>query len=205
MEPKFQTSFIPKSPVVSAPNAPKMVSAHGPREMGGIWSFIANTLFTIAVVASFIIFGVEWYLNRTIASMDTSLAAAREEIEPERIAELTRAHERITSVKSLLSEHVALSAFFEKLQTLTVKSLRFSNFSFTTLGSKGIEVLLKGEAIGYVSVAQQAEVFNKETTFKDPNFFDLDLDRQGAVIFSFKTVLLPEAISYSSKIIPSQQ
>ena len=195
MEPKFQSSFIPKTSSQETAVPKEVETAPGPRDGGGLWSFIAKTIFVLTIVFSLGVFGAEWYINRNLVSLNASLTAAREELAPERIQEINRAFDRLNAIGGLLAKHVSLSSFLDKLAAMTVKTLRFTDFSFDTLSEKGITLNLKVEAVGYVSVAEQAEVFNQQPFFKNPVFFDLDLNEQGAVLFSFKGNLDPSVIS----------
>ena len=169
--------------------------APGPRESGGFWGLVANSIFTIAVVAAIVVFVGQWYLGRSITAEGDALAAARSELAPERIQEINRAYDRINATKAILAKHVLLSNFLEKLQEITVKNLRLTDFNFNMLSGKGVTVSLKGESLGYVSIAQQADVFNKQGFFKNSSFYDLDLNEKGAVLFSFKSELDPSIIS----------
>ena len=191
MEPKFQSSFIPKTAGQETAVPKEVEKARGPQDGGGFWSIIANSIFTLAIVAVILVFGAQWYLNRSIDQMGQSLSAAKEELAPERIQEINRAYDRINAVKSLLADHVMLSNLFEKLQNLTVKNVRITDLTFNMLSGKGVILSFKGQALGYVSVASQADVFNQQSFMKSPNFSDLDLDEQGAVLFTFKTNIDP--------------
>ncbi len=174
---------------------PKEVErAEGPRESGGFWSLIANSIFTLSIIAVVVIFVGQWYLNRNIASLGASLSAAKEELQPERIQELNRAYDRINAVKTLLLNHVTVSNLFDELNQMTVKNLRLNELTFNMLSGKGISLTFKGEAIGYVTVAEQADVFGKQNFFKSPIFYDLNLNDQGAVVFAFKSDIDPSAI-----------
>ncbi|MFZ3020491.1 MAG: hypothetical protein WA051_03205 [Minisyncoccia bacterium] len=195
MEPKFQTSFIPKTQSQQTAVPREVEAASGPRESGGIWSLIANGIFTISIIAAIAVFGGQWYLNRSLASMGDALTNARNELEPERIQEINRAFDRINAAKGLLANHVMLSNFLDKFQSITVKNLRLTDFDFNMLSGKGITIGFRGEALGYVSVAEQADIFSKQTFFRNSSFYDLDLNENGAVLFSYKAELDPAVIS----------
>ncbi len=194
MEPKFQSSFIPKNASQETAVPKEVARATGPSESGGLWSFIASTIFTLAIIASILVFGAKWYLNRNIESMNGVLSAAREELAPERIQEINRNYDRIVATQKILSSHVTLSSFFEQLQSMLVKNMKLNDLSLSMISGKGVSVNFKGEAVGYVAVAQASDIFAKSNVFKSHNFYDLDLNERGAVLFSFKGEVNPAVI-----------
>lgn len=196
MEPKFQSSFIPKTPIVpTAPGAQKFRRA-GDRSF---LSFIAVVIFIISIVAAGGTFGYKFYLKYRISQMDTDLQQAQATLKPEIIRELTRLDARIISTKALIATHPVLSPLFEFLETSTPKTVRFTDFNYV-LGKDGLELHMRGEAKGYTALAFQADIFNKNQYFKTPIFSDFELNSKGDVTFSFKTIIDPEMVSYQKDI-----
>lgn len=191
MEPKFQSSFIPKGPLATAGVA-SSTSRTARRSILGV---LAGIVFTIAIVLGLAVFGYEFYLNRNIGRMASNLAVARESLEPEVIERISNLDQRIISTKNLLDKHITLSPLFDYLGNSTLRTVRFSQFAFQTT-EKGLEVAMRGQARGYSAVALQSEIFNKSPYFKSPIFADLDLDEQGNVTFSFRANIDPSIISY---------
>lgn len=196
MPPKFQSSFIPKSPVASAASGVPM--RQKPKEKS-LFSFLASIIFTASVLLALGVFGYKFYLNYSIEQMGVDLENARATLEPEVIRELTRLDNRIISSKKLVAEHQILSPLFEFLEVSTPRTVRFSDFHYLVT-EKGIELSMTGEARGYAALALQADIFNKSQYFKDSIFSDLNLNARGDVNFSFKTTVDPSLVSYQREV-----
>jgi hypothetical protein len=190
MDPKFQPSFIPKK------TETPLTMGQRPHGGNGILYSVGVILFTVAVIGSIGAFAYEKYLGGRISKMKVSLEEARAALDPELIAELSRSQARIESAKELLSRHVALTTLFSLLESLTLQSVRYTNFSYSSLGDRGILVSLLGEARDYKSVALQSEILSQNPYVKDPGFSNLDLNEDGNVTFEFKAHIAPDFLLY---------
>lgn len=199
MEPKFQSSFIPKGPTASSgvmPGAPV-------RKERNILSFVAMVIFILSVVAAVGVFGYKFYLSYSIKSMATELEARKANLEQETVDEIRRLNNRILATEDLLESHIALSPLFGLLESSTLSNVRFTNFDYRT-SERGFEVLLQGEARGYAVLALQADLLNKNKNFINPVFSDLSLDDEGNVVFSFRAHVSPTLLSYKRGIESSE-
>ncbi|OHA88701.1 MAG: hypothetical protein A2653_00160 [Candidatus Zambryskibacteria bacterium RIFCSPHIGHO2_01_FULL_43_25] len=197
MDPKFQSSFIPSRSMVGGNS-----SVNYPKHSSGLLSLIGTAIFVLAVIASVGVFVYEKYLERRVTGMESSLSAARESLQPDLIKELVKEDSRIDSASEIVDGHVSLSALFALLEKLTLQSVRFSSFSFDTsdVNSKLVDINMKGEALTYKSVALQESIFSENPNIISPLFYDLDLNDDGDVTFSFKAKIDPEAISFVNQI-----
>ncbi len=195
MDPKFQTSFIPKGPTISS-GAVAMTERNKGR---GLFGFLATLIFILAIVAGLGVFGYNLYLSSQISKMGDDLASARTSLDPETIKEISRLNSRITSTQTLLSQHTVLSPFFDFLETITLKSLRWTNFKFATT-KDGLTLRMEGQARGYSALALQADALNKTKYIKSPLFSDLTLDDKGNVTFSFSATIDPSILSYKKSL-----
>ena len=193
MEPKFQSSFIPKGPIGSSSGVPAVGQKGKNRS---ILSYVAVIIFVLSVFLAAGVFGYKYYLKYSIESMGTALEEARGHLEPETISELTRINVRLVSTKELVSRHRAVTSLFEFIEMSTPKTVRFNNFSFAATDS-GILLTMSGEARGYSALALAADIFNKSEAFENPVFSDLRLNPKGDVIFAFKAMVDPNLISYT--------
>jgi hypothetical protein len=193
MEPKFQSSFIPKGPLATPGFTPAAKT-----KPSGLFSLFCLFVFVLSLIGSVGIFGYNWYLSSKITKMGNDLQDARAAFEPETIKELTRLDARLVGTRDLLAQHTVLTPLFEFIESSTLKSVRFSSleYSASTNAANGVTLSMKGQAHGYASVALQADIFNKSKYIKNPLFSDLTLDDKGNVTFAFKGGLDPNLVSF---------
>jgi hypothetical protein len=188
MDQKFQTSFIPKKPVLET------VKFGG--NTSGIFYILGEIVFIFAVIISVSTFAYQKFLESQIVKMQSSMGQAKENVQPDLIHELSRANLRFVSAKQVINNHTVVSQFFNLLESLTLQTLRFSDFSYSIDQSGQINVMMTGEARSYSTVALQSDIFSKNPGLKDPQFSNLDLNSNGNVIFTFKTKVNPVVVSY---------
>jgi hypothetical protein len=195
MDPKSQTSFIPgNTPGKVAGEASFIRRREGASK--GMLYVVGSVLFVLSLVAAGAVFGYERYLNGRISNMQAVLESARESLDPELIKELSRSNARIMSAKEILSRHVAITTFFSLLQSLTLQSLRFTDFSFSSLGDRGIIVQMSGESRDYKTVALQSKIFSENPYIINPFFSDLTLNEEGNITFKFQARLVGDFLLY---------
>jgi len=195
MEPKFQSSFIPRGPISTSAGIPISKPVKG----GGLYGYAAIVIFVISVVLAVAVFGFRFYIKGTINRMSEEIADRRDTLIPNSSKEFIRLNNQIQSTQTLLNNHIVTTPLFDYLESATVKNVRFDEFSYNTSPS-GVELIMRGEASGYSAIALQADIFNKGGFFKDQNFSDLGLDEKGNVTFTYKTVVSPNLISYQKQI-----
>ncbi|MCC6323921.1 PilN domain-containing protein [Candidatus Nomurabacteria bacterium] len=202
---QFQTSFIPKKPIMDEP------LRHVARPMQR-----SISIFTVIAIASVVLVGgaytgLYFYkisLTAQIESSKKSLALAKESFEPETIADLQLFDKRIAASKQVLASHIVVSPFFELLNSLTLPSIQFTKFSAEG-GTDGDSFVVKmsGNAKDYKSIAVQASLFNSSAGkyFKDVVFSNLtlsdDKDKKGYVTFNVSFVVDPVLLSYEKQIL----
>jgi hypothetical protein len=194
MEGQFQTSFIPKQPIV------QKTSGFRPRESNLVLRI--TVIILIATVAAAIgIFAYINYLQYSNDKLRSDLDVAIRNLQPSLITSIARLDTRIKSAKTLLDQHVALSNFFTLLNRATLTTVRFSSFHYTATGQK-ISVTMGGEAQNFAAIVLQAEEFSKKdytSYISNPLFSNLNLDKSGNVTFNFTADLNPQSFLYKSK------
>lgn len=191
MEPKFQSSFIPKGPVASSGN-PAPDRSRGKNLLG----LIASVIFVLAVVLSLGVFGYNSYLSYRISQTGGEIETARAQVDSDAIHELIRLESRISSTETLLDSHIVLSPLFDFLEDSTLQSVRFLEFDYNNT-NEGMQLVIAGEARGYSAVALQSEEFTDSQYFKNLVFSDLRLNEAGNVAFSLRTDIDPSMLSFS--------
>ena len=196
MEPQFQSSFIPKGPIVSA--AASTPAGRKPKEKSFL-SFLALVIFIISVLLALGMFGYKFYLEYRIETLGQELERTRAALEPETIRELIRLDDRLISTKDLISKHRVLTPLFEFLETSTPVTVRFNNFQYS-MTEQGLELSMRGEARGYAALALQADIFNRSQYFVNPIFSNLNLNDRGDVNFAFRAIVDPNLVSYEREV-----
>lgn len=194
MDPKFQTSFIPKRPVMSS----SKIALPAVKNIN-IFSTIATLLFILTLLASVGLFGYKLYIVRQIVQADKDLNEARAAFEPEKIKELLNASTRIDTIENLLNNHFVVSELLVLLEQITVKNASFSTLTYRNIQNI-ISINLDGEARTYNALAQQSDIFNKSGFFQQQVFSDFSLTDTGTVRFRYSAVVLPELVSYKKVI-----
>ena len=198
MEPNFQTSFIPKKPMVEERDAP-------------VRSINIFTIIAIFVLFAVILVTGGFYLwresiKKNITEKENSLNLARGDFEPSKITELQLLDKRLRASTEILSRHVSITPVFEALSALTMKTVRFNQFSYDLGTEKDAKVSIKmsGVAVGYRSVALQSDLFGTKDegkSFIDPVFSNLKLDDKGNVLFDLEFLVDPGFVNYKQTIL----
>lgn len=196
MENSFQTSFIPKKPIVES------VSSRAPRSL---FAFIATIILVISVIASAGLFVYKFYLTKQKASLSASLEIARDSFEKETIDELSLFDKRTEASKQILAKHIVMTPMFALLGEITIPSVQYTDFQQQTNDS-GILVNIEGVARDYRSIALQAEEFSstKGRYFKNVLFSNLEKDKNNNINFSLKFNVDPSLLSYEQNELAKQ-
>jgi hypothetical protein len=197
MEQNFQTSFIPKKPLTE-----ERVVHSRPVSIFTIFSIIA--FFTVIMVYGGLYF-YQGTLVSKIGKMENDLKVIKNRFEPEKITQLQELDKRLNGANQILSNHIAVSPIFESLQNLTLKTIRFTKFTYTlgsVSGSENVDVKMSGQAVGYRSIALQSDLFNQhKKEIIDPVFSNLSLDNKGNVIFDLEFGVDPSLLNYKQLIL----
>ncbi|HTE48982.1 MAG TPA: hypothetical protein VK675_03690 [Candidatus Paceibacterota bacterium] len=202
MEANFQTSFIPKKPMV----AERAVQTRSVGILTIISSFI---LFTVLLAAGGLYF-YKGIVTKNLADMEKSLNLAKNDsdFEPSKITELQLLDRRLNASSDILSHHLAISPVFRALSAITMKTIRFTKFGYTFAedkDTKGLKVIIKmsGQAVGYRSIALQSDLFTSRVegkNFIDPVFSNLTLDDKGNVLFDLEFSVDPAFVDYKTML-----
>jgi hypothetical protein len=204
MEPNFQTSFIPKKPMVE-----ERVKTSRPV---GFLTVISIFLLFATVVASLGLYFYKGIITKNISKMANDLNLARERFEPEKIAQLQVLDKRLSAATEVLGKHVAISPIFETLGKVTLPTVRYTKFGYTVekeSGSVGsgdsVMVKMSGVAIGYRAIALQGDLFSKNKNIVDPVFSNLVLDDKGNVMFDLDFTINPTFVNYVETLKPKDE
>lgn len=195
MEQNFQTSFIPKKPMLKE----SIVSTRSVSIFLIISLFI---LFTVLLATGGLYF-YKGIITKKIVDLESTLNLAKNRFEPSKITELQLLDKRLRASSEILSEHSTVTPIFDALEQITMKSIRFTKFDYNlgTNEKAAISVKISGVAIGYRSIALQSDLFAKNKNLIDPFFSNLRLDNSGNVIFDLEFSVDPSFVNYKQMLL----
>ncbi len=203
MEPKYQTSFIPKKPI-SPVAQQKRVSV-------GI-----NLFLLISIVMFLVSLGLAGYVflekniliqkinqdQSTISTDKNSFTADSNTIES-----LVELDSRINVSNTLLAQHIAVSPIFGAfIQPATLQSVRFNDFTFNyagkdATGASKISITMDGTARDWQTIASQADEFGLpdwKNIISEPTISNLTQNADNTVSFQFTAYVNPAFLVYGS-------
>lgn len=195
MDPRFQTSFIPKKPIMSQSG----VRSSAPINL---FSLIGTVLFIATLALGGGAYFYQSVLEKQIAENKASLDLAKDAFDPQLINQIVRLDTRIETTKKLLASHISVTPLFDYISTITLKSVRFRNFSFAYLAPDKVVVTMQGQGQGYASVALQSDLLNQQKYLRETVVGDMNLEPTGLVSFSVSTIIDPILVSYNNVINP---
>jgi hypothetical protein len=194
MEPKMQTSFIPKKPMVEAKPKGSGIS---------LFLLLSVIIFIVSASLAGAIFVWKDSLVKKIETDKAALVAARSTYEEKTIEDLIRLDERLKQSNVLLSKHIAVSPVFTLLEKNILRAVRIRTMKFSHTSDGKIRVDLSGTAQSYEALSKQSEAFgdsNLRAYLTQPVISDFNLSADGGVSFNFTTMINPNLISYSELI-----
>jgi hypothetical protein len=179
------------------------VASAGSRRPVGILTLVSIFIFLAVVLATGGLYLYRNMLQKNITSMDANLALAKERFEPAKINQLQVLGKRISASNQILAKHIAISPIFEALQKSTMKTIRYTsfNYEFSNDKSSKIIVTMSGQAIGYRSIALQADLLAEDKNIVDPTFSNLTLDEKGNVLFDLEFSVDPNFVDYKQMLL----
>ena len=176
MEQNFQTSFIPKKPVIETMPTEK-------RPMS-VLLIISILLFLTMVLVSAGAYFYKGVLTSSITKMQNDLNLAKNRFEPSEITKLSLLDKRLQFSSEILSKHIAIHPIFDLLEANTLKTIMYKDFNYAIDDkTNNVSVKISGQGEGYRAIALQAEMFSKNKNLIDPVFSNLSLDDKGNVSF----------------------
>jgi len=176
MDPRFQSSFIPKKPIA--------MTSRPSRGPINILQLIAIVVFVISLVAAGAAFFYQSYLTQQIAADQKSLLLAKSQFDISTINKIIRDDSRLTNAYNLLKLHPALSSIFSALGQNTIQTVRFKSFTYNVDVKNTLTITMGGEAKSFADVAIQSQVFNNTKYFQNLVVSNLSVEPTGLVSFS---------------------
>lgn len=197
MEPKFKTSFIPKQSLGTQKEQKPAKRQGGPR---GIAMVVGLVILILTAGAAGIVFFYKDFLSGSIDEKIASLERARDAFQPRLIAEFEELDQRIRSAEVLLAEHLAPSMLFSLLESVTLKSVQYTDLSYEFLNQNVVEIVLTGTALNFDSVALQSDVLGNNRFIRQPVISDLAVSGEDRVAFKVTAQVDPRFLLYEATL-----
>lgn len=195
MDPKLQSSFIPKKPLSSEASFRTTSNVN-------LFVLISTIIFilTLAVAAAF------FFLNRHSVAVQAQqvedLKKYQKDFSDSQVATWARLDARIKAGNYVIQHHLATSQLFALLQNITVKSVQLTKFEFAVkpdaTGNLAPVMTVSGVGRSFNAVSYQSDVFREQPAIKHPLFSGVRLDDSGRVLFSVDAGIDPAAVMYKT-------
>ena len=186
------------------PNIPTSFVPHAPTErqrfhadFSGVFGFIAYGILAIAFELAIGVFVYGGVLRKTQAAKDTEIAQAEGSIDATTVENFVRLRNRLNIGKRLLDNHIALSNFFDALQTLLPANVRFDSMSVKVDPTGDVKVEAQGGARSFNSLAVLSTSLGKDRRIKDAIFSRLNVNKDGSVSFALTATLDPKLVAFT--------
>ncbi|KKS28535.1 MAG: hypothetical protein UV60_C0027G0007 [Parcubacteria group bacterium GW2011_GWA2_43_11] len=202
MEPKFNTSFIPKkslqADVSGAATAKNRFVRR--RDVHGPGYYLMFMVFLTSVVVSLGVFGYTKIVESNIQEKIARLERQKEAFDEETVAMLARADTHITNAKKILKEHIAVSELFTLLETITLIRVQYTEFEYTGEPNQTALATISGLSKNFQDVALQTEQYRLHPSLHKPVVRELERLEDNAVSFSIDVTADTGLISFSSAL-----
>lgn len=203
METKFQTSFIPRKPLV--PNSSAATPPQSSDHASGFLVLIGMVLFGLSVASGIVVFGWEKVEKSNIEKNKVQLEVNKKQFGSD-IEFLKKFNTKINLTKRLVEGHTAISEVFTIINSLAVDNVRFSELDFQVPNDPRkdkIELKLKGEALSFPALAYQSDVLAETDKLVDASVADLMLGEKGIISFGLSGVIPLDKILYKNQFAPA--
>lgn len=202
MEPKFNTSFIPKKSLqadVSGTTAGKDRFVRR-RDVRGPGYYLMLMVFLASVVISLGVFGYTKIVESNIQEKIARLERQKESFDEDTVAMLTRADSQITNAKKILAGHVAVSELFTLLETITLSRVQYTELEYTGMPNQTAVVSISGQAKNFQDVALQTEQYRLHQSLYKPVVRDLERQENRTIDFSIDLAADQRLVTFSSAL-----
>jgi hypothetical protein len=209
METRFQTSFIPKKPVISTIGAISTIPKH--HHGASLFMTMGTMLLILSLAFAAGVYAWKSYLVSAQATYKKDLATREQQFNIDLIEQLKGENVKIDLAQKLLNNHMAISQIFDIIGRLTTESVRFMSMDVSApkTASDGIKISLQGYGTSFSAVAFQSDVLNQLDQYglrkivRNPILSNPALGSNGAVSFGFVATVDPGSLSYERSVIPS--
>lgn len=205
MEPKFNTSFIPKKSLQADVNGPSVSEFAERRDTYGPGFSLALLIFIVSIVASIAVFAYTVMIDRTIEKKITELENLKNSFSEENIEMLIRADNHIKQAKKITTEHVAVSELFNELERITLKKVQYVGMEYAGVPNENSLFTLSGFSQNFQDVALQTTQYRSSKSLRSPIVRELERLEAGPVFFSIEVTADPRLVSFANALENAKQ
>lgn len=191
-----QTSFIPKQTFGSVAGRVPHQRMHF-----NIFSFIGMVVFLCGMILAVGVFLYKDLSERTLSSKKQALQDIKNSFSQGDIEALRELDRRINVSSALLDAHLSPSVVFEALELRTQRDVSVTDFSYERRESGSVELVLKGTALRFNTVALQSQQLADAEVLARTIFSDLNVDEEGTVHFTATSDGNNAALAYTAPIV----
>lgn len=166
-----------------------------------VFFIIGGVIAIISVVLAGGAFAYELYLKNARDQKSAALTEAQKSVDLDTVEEFIRLKNRLSTVETLLNQHVGLSEFFDTLEARTLQTVRFSGLTVTVEDDRSAEITMEGVARSFNALAAQSSAIAAEKRIKRAIFSDITVNKNGTVGFMLAATLDPRLIT-SGEVLP---
>lgn len=194
LPPTIPTSFVPHSAAMAQRGFRfDFMSAFG---------VFAYLVFFVVAGLAVGVFIYSSMLETTRDSMSAQLKKVEESIEKNTAEDFVRLHNRLSSGKTLLANHVAFSNFFTTLSANLPVTVRFSTLHVSNRDDGRVVLEGSGVAKNFNALAALSKEFAAKGQIKDAIFSRISVNKDNSVTFALAAVIDAELVAFSAAAPP---
>ncbi|OHA17491.1 MAG: hypothetical protein A3B08_00255 [Candidatus Taylorbacteria bacterium RIFCSPLOWO2_01_FULL_43_44] len=190
MDQKFRTSFIPRQEIAATEQRAAIAFRFS------IFSIIALATFVLSIFLAMAVFFYQRSLVKSIDRMNSDMIAVQNSLDKMTVDSYIRMDQRLEAAKKIIASHNALRPVLALLEEKTLLNVRLKNFEYNRDPSGEMTISMGGEAINFITIASQSDLWSGEDRMIDPLFNDLSLVSKDLARFSFESALQKERFLY---------
>lgn len=193
LSPSIPTSFVPKQPEAT-PSRRSLGSG------SNLLLIVGSSIFIMVLVIAAAEFLYVQFLKNVENAKASQILAAQNNVSEDTVNNYIRLDERLTAGEMLLNQHVALTQFFNLLESITVQTVHFDGVSIVVADDRSAQITMTGEAKDFNALANQSTIFANQKLIKNAIFSDIGINKDNSVSFSLTADLDPALVIESVPI-----
>ncbi len=163
-----------------------------------LFLLIGLVVMGVSILAAAGVFGYQKYLEGVRDARAAELTEAQKNADSNTVDQFVRLRNRLLAANTLLSQHVALSQFFDVLEGLSLQNVRFESLKLTVGDDRTARIQMTGTARTFNALAAQSSAFAAEKRVKRAIFSGITINKDNTVAFTLQADLDPRLVVMGS-------